>query len=128
MSNPSWSLNNVDFETLPGYYKIGGRPASVQESNIVHRTGNGAKFTYNMFTEEVRELIFHVLESDLDEFRALHDAVNGEQFPFYFSLSGAGVADSIQVYKEAGFDPREIERSKNGILFEYILQVRSAIL
>jgi hypothetical protein len=126
LSNIAYSLDNVTYTQLPGYYMIGGRPNSKEESNILHETGNGVKFTYNMWSKDVRELIFHILESDIHVWEDFHGLVNGEQFPFYLSMLGTGI-DAIYVYKEPGFDPKELEKTKHGILFEYIMTVKSAL-
>lgn len=122
MPNPAWSTDNVNFTELPGYYRLGGRPKSTEETNIVHETGNGRKFVYNMYTREIRQLIFTFIDPDLQAFRDLHDFAAGESYPFYFSLSGAGASDSVQMRKEPGFDPKETgDKSRGHIVWEYTL-------
>lgn len=113
--------------TLPGFYKYGGRPKSSKEENTVLQTGNGRKFIYNHFTQEVKELIFHIKgETDLAVHRTLHDFTAGEAFPFWLSMSGSGSGDAILVWKQAGFDPRELERVKGGdTLYELIYLIET---
>lgn len=128
MDKPSWSIDNSTFTDLPRYYLIGGKPKSTEEENVVHETGNGRLFVYNMYARSTYELLFHVIDADLQAFRDLHDYAAGESYPFYFSLSGAGASDSMYVRKEAGFDPKEIDKSRGYVVWEYTLRMRQELV
>lgn len=129
MANPAWSSDNVNFTPLPGFYRLGGRPNSSEEENIVHETGNGRKFVYSMYTRTIRQLIFTFLDYDLQAFQDLQDYAAGESFPFYFSLSGAGSSDSVYMRKEQGFDPKETgDKSRGYIVWEYTLSLTQELV
>lgn len=110
MANPSYSLDNTTFVTLDGAYVYGGKPKSTREENVRKQSENGSKFIYLLFTMDTITIKFIATEAQLVSHRTLYDAVAGEQFPFYFSLSGAGSSDSKFVRRNAGFDPQEREQ------------------
>lgn len=110
MSNPSWSSDNITFHTLRGYYKLGGRPKSKHREQVVKRTDNGAVFVYDMYERKIIDIRFWCNTSQLVDHSDLDDTVAGNQFPFYFSITGAGSSDSVFVRGNADFDPQELDQ------------------
>lgn len=131
MANPSWSTDNITFHTLPGAYRFGGKPRSRVQSNVALESDSGVEFVYEKFTKRTLELIFRVTGGQLDAFDTFDSTVNGEVGVFYFSLSGAGAADSFQAKKEPSFDPAELDqpnRNTGDVMFDYTLRIRSLAL
>lgn len=129
MANPSWSLDNISFNTLPGKYRYGGRPHSKEDADIRLETDNGVEFIYNLFSRDVIEVVFRLTSSQMDTFRSFHLSVSGQSTPFYFSLSGIGAASSIYVRKEPGFDPVELDTpGGTSSMFDYTLRLRTALV
>lgn len=129
-NQPAWSTDNVNFTALPRYWRLGGRSRSTEEENVRHETGNGRLFVYNMYTRNLYELTFHIIDPDLQAFRDLHDYAAGESYPFYFSFLGAsssGASDSVYVRKEPGFDPKEIDKSRGVVVWEYTLVLKQEL-
>lgn len=112
MANPSWSSNNIAFTTLPGKYVLGGKPKSTMEETVTKKTDNGGRFVYLMYTRDTIDIKFIVNDTQLAIHRDFHDIVGGEQYPFYFSITGVGSADSVYVFKNAGFDPQEFTKGR----------------
>ena len=109
MANPSWSSDNITFNTLRGYYKLGGRPKSIHREQITKKTDNGAIFKYEMYERRTIDIKFWCNASQLADHADLDSTVAGDQFPFYFSLSGAGAADSIYMRGNQDYDPQELD-------------------
>lgn len=111
MANPSYSFNDVDFTTLPGAYRHGGKPRSRVISDVHLESDFGAEFNYELFErEDVLTLNFRVTESELDTHETLFDLLRGRGGKVYLSLDGAGAPTSIYVRcSDSMFDPQELD-------------------
>lgn len=130
MTNPKWSLNNITFNELPGYYLFGGKPRTIAQSVIDLVTDYGTRFVYGLSSRNRYEYKFIIAESDLGSWEDLHATVNGPVTPFYFSITGAGSSDAVLVRKEAGFDPQEMKSPGGSVaepLYEYTLQLEAEV-
>lgn len=130
MANPSYSLNNISFTTLPGAYRYGGRPRSKVIEDINFESDSGVEFNYVLFEKKMWELVFRVTTAQLATFDALYEAVYGRNTPFYFSPTGAGVSDSVPVkMQDNHFDPQELDGPGSGApMFDFVLRLKQAIL
>jgi len=128
MANPSYSLDNITFHTMPGAYRLGGRPRSREQSVVALETDNLKQYVYDLGTRQVWELHFRLKDSELDFFDDLDVSVNGAAVPFYFSLSGVGSGDSVFVRKEPGFDPQELDEPLGDEMgFDYVLRLKQEL-
>lgn len=107
----AYSILGSVYTTLPGHYRFGGRPRSVEESNIPLETDSGVRFVYGQFKRKSFELVFILTDADLDVHKTMYDAIAGELSPFYFSLNGTG-SDAVFVRIVPGFDPQERDQPK----------------
>lgn len=128
MANPSWSTDNISFTALDGAYRFGGRPKSKEEDDILLTADSGKVWAYNNFTKYVFELHWRVTEAQLVSHDVMDQTVGGI-YPFYFSLSGAGAADSVYVRKDPGFDPIELDSpGGDASIYDYTLRMKSEIV
>ena len=128
---PAYSLNNITWVSLPGAFRFGGEPQSVERESISLQTDSGRRFVYNLFERGSYSLVFRINLLELATFQTLDEAVIGDTIPFYFSLIG-DQSDTIQVRKEKDFRPVELENVDKAAslnvgytvpLFDYTLQL-----
>lgn len=113
MSNIKWSLDDITYYPLEGRYLYGSRPKSVEESTIRLTASSGKTYSYNRYTKQSKDLMFMLLEGELQSHRDLYDGALGGQ-PFYLSMNGSG-NDAVRMeLREFGFDPQERSEPSQG--------------
>ena len=123
----AYSLDGDSWTELP----VGPRfdaMLGVEEQNIDLETDAGVLWLYRLFERDRLELTFKFTLTQMAEFRALHDAVQGQLTPFYLTLDvNADPIVSIYCRKEAGFLPQGTGEQVMPPVFTYRLIVRQEI-
>jgi hypothetical protein len=89
---------------------MGGKPKSIHRDQVKKVTDNGSVFIYELFERKVLDITFWCNDTELSDHQTLDSTFAGNQFPFYFSISGSGVVDSLYVRGNQDFDPQELEQ------------------
>lgn len=135
MAKPAYSLDNINWTTLPGAWRYGGEPRSRVDSAIVMEADSGATYAYLQSGRKVWELHFRVGDTDLDAFEDLHLAVNGIVTPFFFgfktgSYNSPHVPPPIvyTVRKEMDFRPVEMDQILGDEAgYDYVLKLQEEV-
>jgi len=121
MGNTAYSLNGVDWIPLPVGPRFGLLPGE-EEVNLELTTERGVRWLRRQFLRDKWTIPFRFTEDMKPEFKALHDAVDGQLTPFYFTLDYTNSpVDSIYVRKEAGFMPQMMTTPADVPVYEYNL-------
>lgn len=123
----AWSLDGdtwIDLPVGPRFDLMLGQ----EEINLDLETDAGVEWIYRLFTRDRWELPFKITMDQLADFRALHDAVDGQLTPFYFTLDRTA-EPIVYIYgrKEPGFLPQGTGEFVNPPLFNYRLIIRQEI-
>lgn len=121
MGNTAYSLNGVDWIPLPVGPRFGLTPG-VEEVNLVLTTERGVRWKRRQFDRDKWTIPFRFTEVQKADFRALHDAVDGELTPFYFTLDYTlSPIEAIYVTKEPGFLPVMLQQPADLPVYDYQL-------
>lgn len=116
MSNPSWSLTDSSYTSLPVNRRFEGVPLGADESRIRDlRTDGGQVHRYNPDNPDTTlhgtyEFVFHFDSSQQAAFKALYDAT--KTVPFYYK---PGDGTTLYIWRKLeGFNPRVIAGLSGG--------------
>lgn len=99
--------DTIDIVEFP-VERFGGMSRGVQRKAIDEETEEGKRLIYRESKRRVFRLNFRVLEDDLQIFKTLHEAVNGDVSSFYFVPDSSDIDTAYLVKKEAAFEPKEL--------------------
>jgi len=121
MGNTAYSLNGVDWIPLPVGPRFGLAPGT-EEANLTLTTERGVRWIRRQFERDKWTVPFRFNEELKPDFQALHDAVDGEITPFYFTLDYTNSpVDAIYVRKEPGFMPQMLTTPADLPVYDYNL-------
>lgn len=121
MGNTAYSLNGVDWIPLPVGPRFGLTPGT-EEVNLELTTERGVRWIRRQFERDKWNVPFRFTEEMLPEFQAMHDAVDGQLTPFYFTLDYTNSpVDAVYARKEAGFMPQQLAQAADLPIYDYVL-------
>jgi len=127
MGNTAYSLNGSTWVALPVGPRWGGSYDQEQQ-DLELITERGVRWLRRQYSRDKWVLTFRVTESQLAAFQALHDAVDGQLTPFYFSLDyTASPLESVYVRKEAGFHPGQLQDEIDPPVYDYQMTLTGEI-
>lgn len=126
MARPGWSLIVPGSVTvLPVQYRHGAQDTGEERNHLTMETERGKRYVYTKFTRVVRRYVFRVTAAQLADFRALHDAVDGNVAAFYWVPDSAVPATYLYVRKEKDFLPVMLSEPipSSRLLYDYTLEL-----
>lgn len=101
----------------------------LEEHNLSFQTDGGVQFYDRLFQRDAWEFTFKCTFAQLSDFRALHDAVEGQLNPFFLTLDkDANQLVAVYGHKEAGFFPQGTGESVSPPVFTYRLKILGAVM
>jgi hypothetical protein len=122
IGHTAYSLDGETWVDLPVGPRFDDPQMGLDEVDIEFRTDGGVYWVNREYVLDHWEFTFRVTLSQLANFRALHDLVDGPTTPFYFTLDRTeSPIVSIFARKEKGFVYRGTGGPRNPPVFEYRL-------
>jgi hypothetical protein len=115
----------VDLPVGPQFNAILGQ----EESNLAFETDGGIQWYDRLFQRDSWDLTFKCQFAQLADFRALHDAVDGQLTPFFITLDRTA-EPLLAIYgnKEAGFMPQGTGEFVMPPVFSYNLKILGVLM
>ncbi len=124
----AYSLDGLDWVDLPigPQFNLG---LGIEETNLSFQTDGGIQWFDRLFQRDSWELEFKCQFSQLADFRALHDAVEGQVTPFFLTLDRTA-EPLIAIYgnKEPGFMPQGTGEFVMPPVFLYKLKILGVLM
>ncbi len=125
MGNTAYSLDGSDWVELPVGPRWGGQYDSEQQ-DLELTTERGVRWIRRQFDRQKWVMTFRVTAEQLEDFRTLHQAVDGQSTPFYFSLDyivASPIGGAIYGRKEAGFAPGQLSDETEPPTYDYVMTI-----
>lgn len=123
MGATGYSLDGLDWIPLPVGPRFGGA-IDKQQEDLEIVTGRGVRWIYRLYDRDYAQLTFRCTTDDIADFENLHNQVDGQAIPFYFSLDiTASPIVSIYGKKEKGFAKGQMQQAADEPFYDYVMTI-----